>query len=95
MQGSITSYNRKNNSGCLEASNGEKYIFSGYSWSEQNPPAPKDEVEFTLSKTGSIDEVFYRNKTIYSQEMTNPPPIPELLGSNINSSTSPVIVSSK
>lgn len=90
MQGKITSYNRKNNLGCLEASSGEKYIFSGYSWSEQNPPVPKDEVEFTLSRTGSVDEIFYRNKTIYDQEVTNPPTIPESLGLHINSSTSPV-----
>tara|TARA_R110002124_G_scaffold214666_1_gene380649 strand:+ start:323 stop:1042 length:720 start_codon:yes stop_codon:yes gene_type:complete len=88
MQGKIVSYDHKNNSGCLEASNGEKYIFSGYSWSEKKLPVPKDEVGFTFSRTGSIDKIFYRNKTIYNQELTNAAATPELLGSNINSSTS-------
>jgi len=90
MQGRITSYDHKNNSGCLETSNGEKYIFSGYSWSEQNLPVPKDEVEFTFSRTGSIDEIFYRNKTIYNQELTNPAATPESLRPHTNNSTSPI-----
>ena len=90
MQGRITSYDRKNNSGCLEASNGEKYIFSGYSWSEQNLPVPNDEVEFTFSRTGSIDGIFYRNKKIYNQEVTNPHATPKSLRLHNNNSTSPV-----
>lgn len=90
MQGRITSYDRKNNSGCLEASNGEKYIFSGYSWSEQNLPVPNDEVEFTFSRTGSIDGLFYRNKKIYNQEVTNPHATPKSLRLHNNNSTSPV-----
>ena len=90
MQGRITSYDRKNNSGCLEASNGEKYIFSGYSWSEQNLPVPNDEVEFTFSRTGNIDGIFYRNKKIYNQEVTNPHATPKSLRLHNNNSTSPV-----
>lgn len=90
MQGRITSYDRKNNSGCLEASNGEKYIFSGYSWSEQNLPVPNDEVEFTFSRTGSIDGIFYRNKKIYNQEVTDPHATPKSLRLHNNNSTSPV-----
>ena len=90
MQGKIVSYDHKNNSGCLEASNGEKYIFSGYSWSEQNLPVPNDEVEFTFSRTGSIDGIFYRNKKIYNQEVTNPHATPKSLRLHNNNSTSPV-----